>query len=82
MIAGHAHLFRDAGLPLQTADDVAATVLQAATNPKLHGAAVFVGGGKNIDVEQGFSATESQWLGTYIQDLMAKQAEAFEAQVC
>lgn len=81
MIAGHVHLFRNAGLPLQTADDVAATVLQVAANPKVHGAAVFVGGGKNIDVEQGFAATESQWLGKYVQDLMAKQAEAFGAKV-
>ncbi|OQU95211.1 hypothetical protein CLAIMM_01450 isoform 1 [Cladophialophora immunda] len=79
MIASHTHLFVEAGLPLQTADDVAKSILHVSADPKLHGAAIFVGAGKNIDVEQGFAATESQWLGKEIQTLMIKQAEAFGA---
>lgn len=50
-------------LPLNTPLDVARHVIQVSADPKAHGKALFVSGGKAVDIEEGLNQTEPQWLG-------------------
>ena len=63
MIAAHVHLFKENNIPLNTADDVALYTQYVATDSRLNGRNVYVGGGKGFDIEEGLEKTLPQWLG-------------------
>jgi len=51
------------GLPINSPEDVARTMLRVAADPAVNGCAFFVGGGRSFDVEEGIDRLRSQWMG-------------------
>lgn len=43
--------------------DVARYIIQVSADPAAHGQALFVAGGKAVDIEEGLNRLEPQWLG-------------------
>jgi hypothetical protein len=50
-------------MPLNTPVDVAKYIIQVTASPATHGKALFVTGGKAVDIEEGINRLEPQWLG-------------------
>lgn len=55
--------FRTANQPVNTADDVAETILGEMTTEGFYGKAVYVEGGKGWEIEEGLDRTMPQWVG-------------------
>ncbi|EEP81933.1 predicted protein [Uncinocarpus reesii 1704] len=60
---GIADVWRNDDLPFNTPEDVARIIQQVAADPQVHGKAVFVGGGRGFDIEEGIDRLEPEWLG-------------------
>ena len=52
-----------AGLPLNEPEDVARYVLLCATDENRNGSAVYVSGGRAVDIEAGYLKTMPEWMG-------------------
>lgn len=55
--------FRKTNQPINTADDIAETILGEMTTDGFFGKAVYVEGGKNWEIEEGLDRTMPQWVG-------------------
>lgn len=55
--------FRKTNQPINTADDIAETILGEMTTDGFYGKAVYVEGGRNWEIEEGLDRTMPQWLG-------------------
>lgn len=82
MIAAHVHLFKDNGIPLNSADEVAGYVQMVALDGACNGRAVYVGGGKGWDVEVGFKDSLEVWLGRENAEGWRLQDEVFGKVSC
>jgi NAD(P)-dependent dehydrogenase (short-subunit alcohol dehydrogenase family) len=63
LLAGFTDVWRAERLPMNAPLDVARMILQCAVDGRINGAAVFVGGGRGWDVEEGLTKTRKVWLG-------------------
>ncbi|OAP60609.1 hypothetical protein AYL99_05611 [Fonsecaea erecta] len=50
-------------MPMNQPLDVAKYIIQVSAEPRTHGKALFVAGGKAVDIEEGIKKTEPVWLG-------------------
>lgn len=50
-------------MPMNQPVDVARYIIQVSADPAAHGQALFVAGGKAVDIEAGLNRLEPQWLG-------------------
>jgi hypothetical protein len=55
--------FHERGLPVNSPDDNAITILGLLTEEKMFGKGIYVEGGKGWEVEDGIVNTMPQWLG-------------------
>lgn len=55
--------FKTTNQPINTADDIAETILGVMTTEGFYGKAVYVEGGKNWEIEEGLERTMPQWVG-------------------
>ncbi|KAL2007441.1 hypothetical protein VTN00DRAFT_8879 [Thermoascus crustaceus] len=60
---------------MNTAEEVARVIVQVATDQKEHGKAVYMAGGRALDVEEGIERLEGEWLGgeEWVEDLRRSQ---------
>ena len=63
MTEGIIEAFRKTKQPINTADDIAETILGEMTTEGFYGKAVYVEGGKNWEIEEGLDRTMPQWVG-------------------
>jgi hypothetical protein len=70
--------FQKAGLPINTAAEVAEAIIGVASSPAMNRKVLFVEGGKSWDIEEGLLRTMPQWLAegpmstvTRINDILA-----------
>jgi len=64
LLAGVRDEWVGAGMPINTPEEVARVMLQAATDPGLNGRGFFVGGGRCFDVEGRIDELRPQWMGS------------------
>jgi NAD(P)-dependent dehydrogenase (short-subunit alcohol dehydrogenase family) len=64
MFEGVRPAWQAANLPLNTPDQVARVILEAAGSPNLQGSAFYVSGGEAVDIDEGINRLEPEWLGT------------------
>ncbi|CAK7236020.1 hypothetical protein SCUCBS95973_009464 [Sporothrix curviconia] len=63
-----------AGLPLNEPEDVVRFILLCATDEHRNGNAVYISGGKGVDIEEGYLRTMPQWMGEqHTTELAAKR---------
>lgn len=63
LVAGIEDTWREAGLPSNTAEDVAKVIVGMMADAKLVGGAMYIEGGRAWDVEAGLVKARPQWLG-------------------
>ena len=63
MVTGIENSWHEAGLPSNSAADVARVIAGAMADSSLNGAALYVEGGRAWEIEQGLDKTMPQWLG-------------------
>lgn len=72
LVAGIEQAWAHAGLPANTAEDVATTIASVTADGKTTGGTMYVEGGRTWDIEKGLLATRHEWLG-------AEQEKAMDA---
>ncbi|KAK4223576.1 hypothetical protein QBC38DRAFT_516659 [Podospora fimiseda] len=63
MLGGVKKNWEKENMPMNTPKDVAKMILQCAADETLNGKAVFVGGGRGFDTEEGIDRTLPEWMG-------------------
>jgi len=63
LVAGIEDEWHKAGLPSNTAEDVARVIVGVLADGKVNGGAMYIEGGRAWNVEQGLLKTRPEWLG-------------------
>ncbi|KAF2194919.1 NAD(P)-binding protein [Zopfia rhizophila CBS 207.26] len=71
--------WKEKGLPANTVEDVAQTIVQTSTNPERKGHSMMIAGKMTREIETVRTALTQQWLGDDIAQIMAEGGTFFDA---
>jgi hypothetical protein len=75
LVAGIEDVWASAGLPSNTAEDVASTIVGVLADGKVNGGTMYIEGGRTWNIEQGLLKTRHEWLGAEQEKAMDRGTE-------